>query len=198
MFSLERFYKFCVKIFFKNNFKSEKNTQKYLCPKKKCWSKRKYWVWKNFGPQKFWFNIFFEPLKFLVYKVWGLEKNLGFEKKCWKKIWGPNKFWVRKTLLKKILGPKKFWSEKNVEKKLGFQKMLGPKEIWVQFFLGLNKISGLKALGPNKNLFCPGTFRSTKIMTPKKLGPKPFVKIGSVIADILLLWRNVTLKVGIC
>ena len=50
--------------------------------------------------------------------------------------------------------------------------------------------------------------RSIKIKAPKKLGPQSLVKIGSVIAEILLIWTNVTgtyvawtnvtLKVGIC
>ena len=63
-------------------------------------------------------------------------------------------------------------------------------------FFGSNKISGLKTLGPNKilclEMFCPRTFWSTKIMPPKRLGPKSLVKIGLVTAEILLIWTNVT------
>ena len=29
-------------------------------------------------------------------------------------------------------------------------------------------------------------------MTPKKLGPKSFIKIGPVASEILLIWTNVT------
>ena len=40
--------------------------------------------------------------------------------------------------------------------------------------------------------FCLRTFWSTKIMNPKKLGPKSLVEIGPVTAEILLIWTNVT------
>ena len=33
-------------------------------------------------------------------------------------------------------------------------------------------------------------------MTPHKLGPKSFVKIGPVTAEILLIWTNVTRTYG--
>ena len=77
---------------------------------------------------------------------------------------------------------------------------MGPKKFEFEIFFGSNKLFGLKTLGPNKILglefffvlkenwgpkkFCPRMFWSTKIMTPKKLGQKSFVKIRPVAAEI--------------
>ena len=72
-------------------------------------------------------------------------------------------------------------------------------------FFGFNKIADLKFWVWKR--FCPRTFWSTKLMTPKKLGTKSFIKIGPVSAEILLIstnvtrayvaWTNVTITVGI-
>ena len=52
-----------------------------------------------------------------------------------------------------------------------------------------------KKFGSEKNFglkkFGPGAFWPTKIMNPKKLGPKSLVKIRPVTAEILLIWTNV-------
>ena len=107
--------------------------------------------------------------------IWGsknLQKKLGA-----KIILGPENF------LKKILGKKnfiwKFWVGKNFR----FEK------IWVQIFFGSNKISGLKALSPNKILYMKNIFSSKnfgfeevlsknilvhKNLDPKKIGSKKF------------------------
>ena len=73
--------------------------------------------------------------------------------------------------------------------------MLGPKEV-----LGPKTNRAPKKLCPKfrENIISPNKCCVRKIKPCKKLGPKTLVKIGSVIADISLLWRNVTLKVKDC
>ena len=94
------------------------------------------------------------------------------------------------------MDPKKFAPEKNCgpknfcpPKKFGVQNMRGPKKI-VQYL----RITKIKA--PNN--FKYKKIWSTQIKLPKKLVPKLFVKIWSVIAEILLILTNVTLKVHNC
>ena len=59
-----------------------------------------------------------------------------------------------------------------------------------------NKIAGSKMLGLKKilglkRIKCPRKIWPTKIINPKKLGPKILVEIGAVTAEILLIWTNV-------
>ena len=82
----------------------------------------------------------------------------------------------------KILGPKKFEFHKN---KISGLKTLAIIKFWVW-----KKFSFQKNLALKK--FCPRTVWPTKIITPKKLGPKSLVKIGPVTVEILLIWTNVT------
>ena len=73
---------------------------------------------------------------------------------------------VQKNLWSKSLKSEKMLS-KNLGKKIEVPKIISPKKCCV------------RKLSPAKNWV-----------------PKTLVKIGSVIADILFLWRNVTLKVA--
>ena len=61
------------------------------------------------------------------------------------------------------------------------QNIFGPTNIWVQKVkkIGCKKILVTKIF--ESKAFCP-----TKIKGPKKLGPKSFVKMGPVTAEILL------------
>ena len=97
------------------------------------------------------------------------QKDLG-SKKVRSKTFLVKKIWPGKSR------PKYFWSPK-----------LGPKfcvtKIWVRKYL-VQKIFGAKKVFFKKN-FGPQKIR------PKKLGPKIFVKIGSVTPEIMLIWTNV-------
>ena len=79
------------------------------------------------------------------------------------------------------MSSKNFVSQKNFksERKFAVKKILGSKKF------------GSKKISPKK------------IKAPKKLGPKFFVKIGSVTTEIFLIWTNaawtnVTVTFGIC
>ena len=83
---------------------------------------------------------------------------------------------------------------------------MGPKYFGFKIFLGSNKNAAPKILSPQKILgpkklslkkFVSRTFWSTKIMSPKKLGPKSSVKTGPVTAQILLIWTNGARAYGI-
>ena len=105
-----------------------------------------------------------DPKKFLSSKkLWGL-RNFGSKKIFWsknfwanrnsqvKKLLGPNKFLVQKMLgpknmLETIFGPKKckvqtkFWIwQFQVRKKFRSNKVWSPRNSWLNFFLGPNKI----------------------------------------------------------
>ena len=81
-----------------------------------------------------------------------------------------------KTLSRpEILLRPKFIKQEN----FGLKKMLALKKN-----LCLNKFGSKQVLSK--------TFWSTKIMTPKKLGQKSFVKMGPVTAEILQIWTNTT------
>ena len=74
-----------------------------------------------------------------------------------------------KFLVKRIFFEKNLWSKKFLDpKKLKVQKLFGPKNVW------FNKISF-------------EIFGSKLILGKNKLG-----KFGSVTAEILLIWTNVT------
>ena len=83
---------------------------------------------------------------------------------------------VKKSLIQKIFGTTNFLVQqiflrqksKNIRYKIIWSKIFGSKEVFFQ-----NKCW------------------STKIKNPKKLGPKIFVKIGSVTAEIMVTWTNV-------
>ena len=98
---------------------------------------------------------------------------------------GPKKLFDLKTNFLKILG---------LKNKVRFEKILGPKKFEFKIFSGSNRFSGLKLWALIKfwvwKKFFPRTFWSTKIMTQHKFGPKSFVKIGPVTAEILLIWTN--------
>ena len=91
----------------------------------------------------------------------------------------------------KNLGPKKF-----VRKKIDVQTKFWIQRFWVH-----------KIVGP-KNLQGPKKISIKKVKACQKLGPKRFVKIGSVTAETFLIWTNVartnvaltnvTVTVGIC
>ena len=106
--------------------------------------------------------------------------DFGSRNFFWKKLWVRKSFdlkkKVKKILFKKISG---------LTKIVGLQNFAFKGNLSSKFFLGPIKLLVLKK-------FCPRTFWSTKIMTPKKFGPKSLVKIGPVTAETLLIWTNVT------
>ena len=156
----------------------------------------------NFGSEKilglknFWIEIFFEPIKFLVNKIFGpkknlgLEKKFGWEKKFWRKnVWrktclkknilGQNKFLVRKKSEKKLWVQRNFRNEKKVKKNL-VKKNFGSKKI----FRPERKILGLKKFAVQKRFeieffFClellPKNILVHKNMTPKNWVKKVWV-----------------------
>ena len=65
------------------------------------------------------------------------------------------------------------------------QKQFGYHRIWVQKNFGFKQISSPKDFGSKRFL------GSKKFKAPQKFGPKNWVKIGSVIAEIFLIWTNV-------
>ena len=81
--------------------------------------------------------------------------------------------------MKVIQGQKKFEPEEtlrqqNFESKEIFNpKKFGSRKFWVKTIVGLQN------------------FGSKEIKACKKLGPKSLVKIGSVTAEIFLIWTNV-------
>ena len=89
------------------------------------------------------------------------------------------------------MSQKKFWVQENflVPKNYGSKKNLCSKNFRFEKIVSKNLGGGNYK---SKKMLC------TKIKSFKKMGPKTLVKIVSIIADILLLWRNVKLKVGIC
>ena len=110
---------------------------------------------------------------------------------------GRENFFKIKWWSKKKFYPKRKFKKILVQKNFGFEKFVSLRQFWVQrkidfeIFFGSNKLWALIKFCVLKK-FCPRTFWSTKIMTPKKLGPKSLVKIGPVTAEILLIWTNVT------
>ena len=79
--------------------------------------------------------------------------------------------------------------------------ILGALKCWAHNFFRVIKLL-VKIIWPPKNCglkksfwsekdFWFKKFWSTEIKALKKLGPKSFVKVGSVTAEILLIWTNV-------
>jgi len=64
----------------------------------------------------------------------------------------------------------------------------------VKIFLGHRKIKIKKNFGPQK-FWVQQNFRLKKLLGLKKFGSKSFVKIGSVTAEIFLIWTIFTRKV---
>ena len=83
--------------------------EKKILPPKKFSARRKFFVQKLLGLEKFWVNNIFL----------GSIKCFGPEKFLSKKSFGPTKFSGQTNFRPgKILGPKRFWSEKNWSEKL--------------------------------------------------------------------------------
>ena len=148
--------------------------------RQKCFGSKEIWglkKLKKFGSFKIIAHRFL--IKTNVGKILGAErfgpKQFGSRKKlspkkCWsKKVWiqknyGSTKFWVHKILApKKNLGPIFF--------KFCVQKNCRSKKDWVKQNLVQNFLIKI-----NHGL--------------QKLCPKSFVKIGSVTAEIFLIWAN--------
>ena len=96
--------------------------------------------------------------------------------------------------VKKMLKSEKFWAQKNLVQKSRAKKIKVLKNwfpiFWVQNNLGSDKFLGSKRFGLNKIL------------------DQKFGQIGSVTAEILLMWKNVartnisrtnvSMKAGVC
>ena len=93
-------------------------------------------------------------------------ENLWSNKILTRKNYGLENFGSNNFLGQKMFGPKISFNQKNV-----YQKVLGSKNVWTQQIL-------------EKRLFGP-------INKVKKI-----VKIGSVTADILLIWTNIAWTKG--
>ena len=82
VFSLERFYKFCIKKILgpkkilcqKKIFKEKFGSQKFWSEKKFCL--KKFWFKKMFGTNKIFGLRIFGPKKFRIWKKIGVQKNL--------------------------------------------------------------------------------------------------------------------------
>ena len=96
---------------------------------------------KSYGPKKFWVWNFFGTIKlFLFNKCW-VQTKFGSQKNVGPKELGPKNFGFEK-----MLGPKNIWGLTKFQKKLGSEKMLGLKQCWVPNNFG----SQQKHFGSNK------------------------------------------------
>ena len=106
------------------------------------------------------------------------------------KIFRSKKMFVQKDFCYKKMWPKRFRIKKNIQRIFGKKSFFGPKNIWVK----------------KGNIFGPKNFWSKNILVKKsvvqknvgpqksrnpKMGPKILVKIGSLTAEVILLWTNV-------
>ena len=159
------------------------------------------------GSKKFWSKTILRQKCFGSKEIWGLKKLKKF---------GSFKIIAHRFLIKtnvgKILGAERFGP-----KQFGSRKKLSPKKcwskkVWIQKNYGSTKFWVHKILAPKKNLgpiffkFCvQKNCRSKKDWVKQnlvqnflikinhglqKLCPKSFVKIGSVTAEIFLIWAN--------
>ena len=144
-----------------------------------------FWVQRNLG--------FKEIEKFGSFKIiahrflikTNVGKSLGAER------FGPKQFGSRKKLSPKKSWSKKVWIQKNYgSTKFWVHKILAPKKIWVQIFLNFvsKKICRSKKDCVKQNLVQKILIKINHGL--QKLCPKSFVKIGSVTAEIFLIWAN--------
>ena len=148
--------------------------------RQKCFGSKEIWglkKLKKFGS----FKIIAH--RFLIKTNVG--KSLGAER------FGPKQFGSRKKLSPKKSWSKKVWIQKNYgSTKFWVHKILAPKKIWVQFFLNFvsKKICRSKKDCVKQNLVQKILIKINQGL--QKLWPKSFVKIGSVTAEIFLIWAN--------
>ena len=168
--------------------------QKLFCPKN-VWFK-KFFVENDSAPKMFWVqrNLGFKEIeKFGSFKIiahrflikTNVGKSLGAER------FGPKQFGSRKKLSPKKSWSKKVWIQKNYgSTKFWVHKILAPKKIWVQIFLNFvsKKNCRSKKDCVKQNLVQKILIKINQGL--QKLCPKSFVKIGSVTAEIFLIWAN--------
>ena len=161
----------------------------------------------NCESKKFWAQIdFMSEIFFKKDCVW---------KQISKKVLGAKKILCLKNKIEKRFGSGKkigVWENFGLKSILGLEFFLCPIKLWVQKCWALKKFWVWKKFIVRKKFGSKEVWSKSilahKNYEPQKLGPKSFVKIRSVIAEILLIYTNgartyvvctsVIMTVGIC